>query len=128
MRTGQFTLPIPEYNIDLERFVPAIIGLQGFFPLKGQAAVGVGSIEYPATERKRLAALYVPWRSISWQLISSHICQYPDRENGLVHIANKPILSCYPTPLRRVLTLSEIPRILRRRQQQTWKRVPRFPM
>lgn len=35
----------------------AIIGLQGFFPLKGQAAVGVGSIEYPVSERKRLAAL-----------------------------------------------------------------------
>jgi ubiquitin-conjugating enzyme E2 J1 len=35
----------------------AIIGLQGFFPLKGQAAVGVGSIEYPISERKRLAAL-----------------------------------------------------------------------
>jgi len=35
----------------------AIIGLQGFFPLKGQAAVGVGSIEYPAAERKRLATL-----------------------------------------------------------------------
>jgi ubiquitin-conjugating enzyme E2 J1 len=39
----------------------AIIGLQGFFPLKGQAAVGVGSIEYPATERKRLAALSREW-------------------------------------------------------------------
>jgi len=38
-------------------FHEAIIGLQGFFPLKGQAAVGVGSIEYPAGERKRLAAL-----------------------------------------------------------------------
>ena len=35
----------------------AIIGLQGFFPLKGQAAVGVGSIEYPVSERKRLAQL-----------------------------------------------------------------------
>lgn len=35
----------------------AIIGLQGFFPLKGQAAAGVGSIEYPVSERKRLAAL-----------------------------------------------------------------------
>ncbi|KAG6829981.1 hypothetical protein H0H87_009588 [Tephrocybe sp. NHM501043] len=35
----------------------AIIGLQGFFPLKGQQAVGVGSIEYPSVERKRLAAL-----------------------------------------------------------------------
>ncbi|KAJ3511685.1 hypothetical protein NLJ89_g3961 [Agrocybe chaxingu] len=39
----------------------AIIGLQGFFPLKGQAAVGVGSIEYPATERKRLAVLSREW-------------------------------------------------------------------
>jgi ubiquitin-conjugating enzyme E2 J1 len=37
----------------------AIIGLQGFFPLKGTAAVGVGALEYPAAERKRLAALYV---------------------------------------------------------------------
>jgi len=35
----------------------AIIGLQGFFTLKGQAAMGVGSIEYPAAERKRLARL-----------------------------------------------------------------------
>ncbi|KXN82510.1 Ubiquitin-conjugating enzyme E2 32 [Leucoagaricus sp. SymC.cos] len=39
----------------------AIIGLQGFFPLKGQAAVGVGSIEYPAAERKRLALLSREW-------------------------------------------------------------------
>lgn len=40
------------------RYLPlAIIGLQGFFPLKGQAAVGVGSIEYPVSERKRLAEL-----------------------------------------------------------------------
>jgi ubiquitin-conjugating enzyme E2 J1 len=35
----------------------AIIGLQGFFPLKGKAAVGIGSIEHPVAERKRLAAL-----------------------------------------------------------------------
>lgn len=39
----------------------AIIGLQGFFPLKGTAAVGVGALEYPATERKRLAALSREW-------------------------------------------------------------------
>ncbi|KAF8497078.1 non-canonical ubiquitin conjugating enzyme 1 [Russula emetica] len=39
----------------------AIIGLQGFFPLKGQAAVGVGSLEVPTTERKRLAALSRDW-------------------------------------------------------------------
>lgn len=41
--------------------VTAIIGLQGFFPLKGQAAVGVGSIECPISERKRLAALSVTY-------------------------------------------------------------------
>lgn len=39
----------------------AIVGLQGFFPLKGQAAVGVGSLEYPPAERKRLAALSRAW-------------------------------------------------------------------
>jgi len=39
----------------------AILGLQGFFPLKGQAAVGVGSIEAPPTERKRLAVLSRSW-------------------------------------------------------------------
>ncbi|KAL0947149.1 hypothetical protein HGRIS_013277 [Hohenbuehelia grisea] len=50
----------------------AIIGLQGFFPLKGQAAVGVGSIEYPASERKRLAALSRDW-------VCPH-CQQPNVE------------------------------------------------
>ncbi|KAJ3760909.1 UBC-like protein [Lentinula raphanica] len=39
----------------------AILGIQGFFPLRGQAAVGVGSIEYPSAERKRLAALSREW-------------------------------------------------------------------
>ncbi|KAI0831078.1 UBC-like protein [Trametes gibbosa] len=39
----------------------AIIGLQGFFPLKGTAATGVGAIEYPTAERKRLAALSRDW-------------------------------------------------------------------
>ncbi|KAJ7694153.1 UBC-like protein [Mycena rosella] len=39
----------------------AIIGLQGFFPLKGKAAVGIGSIEFPTVERKRLAALSRTW-------------------------------------------------------------------
>jgi len=50
----------------------AIIGLQGFFPLKGQAAVGIGSIEYPAGERKRLAALSRDW-------VCPH-CQRPNSE------------------------------------------------
>ncbi|KAF8841189.1 UBC-like protein [Paxillus ammoniavirescens] len=39
----------------------AILGLQGFFPLKGQAANGVGSVEYPISERKRLALLSREW-------------------------------------------------------------------
>ncbi|CAE6404246.1 unnamed protein product [Rhizoctonia solani] len=39
----------------------AIIGLQGFFPHKGEAAVGVGALEYPISERKRLAALSREW-------------------------------------------------------------------
>ncbi|KAF9050671.1 UBC-like protein [Hymenopellis radicata] len=39
----------------------AIIGLQGFFPLKGQAAAGVGSIENPPSERRRLAQLSRQW-------------------------------------------------------------------
>ncbi|KAH0830503.1 ubiquitin-conjugating enzyme/RWD-like protein [Lanmaoa asiatica] len=37
----------------------AILGLQGFFPLKGSAANGVGSVEYPVSERKRLALVQV---------------------------------------------------------------------
>lgn len=39
----------------------AIIGLQGFFPLKGQAAAGVGALEVPAAERRRLATMSREW-------------------------------------------------------------------
>lgn len=39
----------------------AIIGLQGFFPLRGQAAMGIGALEAPSSERKRLAALSRNW-------------------------------------------------------------------
>ncbi|CAE6414834.1 unnamed protein product [Rhizoctonia solani] len=39
----------------------AIIGIQGFFPHKGEAAVGVGALEYPIPERKRLATLSRDW-------------------------------------------------------------------
>ncbi|KAI0029834.1 ubiquitin-conjugating enzyme/RWD-like protein [Vararia minispora EC-137] len=39
----------------------AIVGLQGFFPLRGTDAVGVGSLETPSSERKRLAALSRDW-------------------------------------------------------------------
>ncbi|KDQ59458.1 hypothetical protein JAAARDRAFT_33028 [Jaapia argillacea MUCL 33604] len=55
----------------------AIVGLQGFFPLKGQAAVGVGSLEYPVVERKRLAALSRDW-----------VCPHCARSN----------LECLPDP------------------------------
>ncbi|KAI0736875.1 UBC-like protein [Fomitopsis betulina] len=39
----------------------AIVGLQGMFSLKGTAAVGVGALEYPVAERKRLAAASRDW-------------------------------------------------------------------
>ncbi|KAF8630073.1 hypothetical protein AX15_003130 [Amanita polypyramis BW_CC] len=39
----------------------AILGLQGFFPLKGKAAVGVGSVECPTSERRRLAVVSRDW-------------------------------------------------------------------
>jgi len=39
----------------------AIVALQGFFPLKGSAAVGLGAVEYPESERKRLAAMSTSW-------------------------------------------------------------------
>ncbi|KIJ44156.1 hypothetical protein M422DRAFT_252653 [Sphaerobolus stellatus SS14] len=39
----------------------AIIGLQGFFPLKGETAVGVGAMECTSQERKRLAKLSRDW-------------------------------------------------------------------
>ncbi|KAH9967885.1 ubiquitin-conjugating enzyme/RWD-like protein [Russula dissimulans] len=55
----------------------AIIGLQGFFPLKGQAAMGVGALEVPSGERKRLATLSRDW-----------ICTRCNRSN----------LECLPDP------------------------------
>jgi len=39
----------------------AIVALQGFFPLKGQAAIGVGAVEFPENERRRLAILSRDW-------------------------------------------------------------------
>ncbi|KAL0570591.1 hypothetical protein V5O48_011374 [Marasmius crinis-equi] len=60
-------------------------GLQGFFPLKGQAAVGVGSIEFPTSERKRLAAL-----SRSWT------CPHCQQTN--LELLADPVASENPTP------------------------------
>jgi ubiquitin-conjugating enzyme E2 J1 len=55
VRTGSSLSMAIQYTSDPRD--EAILGLQGFFPLKGQAAVGVGSVEYPTSERKRLAAM-----------------------------------------------------------------------
>ncbi|KAL5511821.1 hypothetical protein ACEPAH_5039 [Sanghuangporus vaninii] len=50
----------------------AIIGLQGFFPLKGQSAMGIGSMEAPGSERRRLAKLSRDWVCPQ--------CKIPNRE------------------------------------------------
>lgn len=56
VRTGAFLRHSKLPALDLLPLA-AIIGLQGFFPHKGESAVGVGALEYPIAERKRLAAL-----------------------------------------------------------------------
>ncbi|PFH52368.1 hypothetical protein AMATHDRAFT_74165 [Amanita thiersii Skay4041] len=62
----------------------AILGLQGFFPLKGQAAIGVGSIECPASERRRLAGLSCQWTCPECQQPNSELLpdQPPKAEEG----------------------------------------------
>ncbi|KAG0705178.1 UBC-like protein [Suillus ampliporus] len=73
----------------------AIIGLQGFFPLKGQAATGVGSVEYPVSERKRLAQLSREW--VCPQCSQSNLEHLPDPEEGPSKHAN--VLSpSFPPP------------------------------
>jgi len=75
----------------------AILGLQGFFPLKGQAATGVGSVEYPVSERKRLAQL-----SREWVCPKCHQCNLdhlPDPEDPPQHSsAPVPSLPLPATP------------------------------
>lgn len=58
----------------------AILGLQGFFPLRGQNAVGVGSIEYPTSERKRLAALSRDWVCPHCQMSNAKLLPDPVAE------------------------------------------------
>ena len=60
---------LPTDDVSNFDVIPAIIGLQGFFPLKGQAAMGIGSMEAPASERRRLAKLYVGRTSIQQFLL-----------------------------------------------------------
>ncbi|KAF8232371.1 UBC-like protein [Tricholoma matsutake] len=62
----------PAWGVRTGKLFASILGLQGFFPLKGQAAVGVGSIETSSAERKRLAALSREW-------VCPH-CQQPNSQ------------------------------------------------
>ncbi|KAF8638519.1 hypothetical protein AX16_010501 [Volvariella volvacea WC 439] len=68
----------------------AILGLQGFFPLKGQAAVGVGSIENPPSERKRLAALSRTWTCPKCQQSNLEILPDPPRNESTTSDAETP--------------------------------------
>jgi ubiquitin-conjugating enzyme E2 J1 len=70
----------------------AILGLQGFFPLKGSAANGVGSVEYPVSERKRLALVSREW-----------VCPKCQQTN----------LECLPDPPQHVATTLSEPAGLR---------------
>lgn len=72
----------------------AIIGLQGFFPLKGQAATGVGSVEYPLSERKRLAQLSREW--VCPQCNQCNLKHLPDPQEGPLKHANVPSPSSTP--------------------------------
>ncbi|CAK5279570.1 unnamed protein product [Mycena citricolor] len=60
----------------------AIIGLQGFFPLKGKAAVGVGSIEHPVAERRRLAGLSRSWVCPHCAVPNSSLLSDPAEESS----------------------------------------------
>jgi len=66
----------------------AIVGLLSFFPMKGTAAAGIGALEYPTTERKRLAALSRNW--------SCPHCQQSNLEL-LPDPVEKPVASTSPT-------------------------------
>ncbi|KAG7452695.1 UBC-like protein [Guyanagaster necrorhizus] len=76
----------------------AILGLQGFFPLKGQAAAGVGSVEYPALERKRLAALSRDWVCPHCQQSNLDILPDPPagQENRPSSSVSPPVESALP--------------------------------
>jgi ubiquitin-conjugating enzyme E2 J1 len=54
-----FHLQLSATQLSIDIHATAILGLQGFFPLRGKAALGVGGMDSPISDRKRLAALYV---------------------------------------------------------------------
>ncbi|KAJ7273504.1 ubiquitin-conjugating enzyme/RWD-like protein [Mycena haematopus] len=76
----------------------AIIGLQGFFPLSGKAAVGIGSIEHPVVERKRLAQLSRSWTCPICR--ESNLSLLPDPVGtGTSSLPEQPAPSEQPAPV-----------------------------
>jgi ubiquitin-conjugating enzyme E2 J1 len=76
----------------------AILGLQGFFPLRGKAALGVGGMDAPILDRKRLAVLYVPYLTFE-PLSKTSISLFRSR-NWVCPRCEKTNLECLsdPTP------------------------------
>ncbi|CAK5264280.1 unnamed protein product [Mycena citricolor] len=56
--------------------------IAGFFPLKGKAAVGVGSIEHPVAERRRLAGLSRSWVCPHCAVPNSSLLSDPAEESS----------------------------------------------
>jgi len=83
----------------------AIIGLQGFFPLKGQAAVGVGSIEATAGERKRLAKLSRTWVCPDCKM--SNVQCLPDPSGSSEGESSQPSSSRPPSVSAETVTLAD---------------------
>jgi len=86
----------------------AILGLQGFFPLKGQAAVGVGSIEYPSNERKRLATLSREWVCPHCQQTNLDMLPDPTDINSTLNDISDPA-SPPPVKTNESVIVEEIP-------------------
>ncbi|KZT59754.1 UBC-like protein [Calocera cornea HHB12733] len=66
----------------------AIVGLQGFFPIKGEASMGVGALDYPAAERKRLAGLSREW--VCPECGVPNLELLPDVHDGQLRLENGP--------------------------------------
>ena len=74
----------------------AILGLQGFFPLRGKAALGVGGIDSPKPDRKRLATLYVSSQLLS--LCPTLPLSLARSRNWVCPRCEKTNLECLPDP------------------------------
>ncbi|KAL1709893.1 ubiquitin-conjugating enzyme/RWD-like protein [Schizophyllum commune] len=70
----------------------AIVGLQGFFPLKGTNAVGLGAVEYPPAERRRLAKASREWTCPQCQQRNLDLLPDPptSSEGNTSHHHNEP--------------------------------------